>query len=79
MNENFNENSDIDFIVEFNETIPLLSYADNYFDLLFSFEDLFKREIDLVTQNSLRNPYFILEINNTKKLVYEALNCQIFI
>lgn len=72
LNENFNENSDIDFIVEFNETIPLLSYADNYFDLLFSFEDLFKREIDLVTQNSLRNPYFILEVNNTKKLVYEA-------
>ena len=31
LNENFNENSDLDFIVEFNETIPLLSYADTIY------------------------------------------------
>jgi len=47
-------------------------YADNYFALLFSFEKLFKRDIDLITQKSLRNPYFIAEIDATKQLVYAA-------
>ena len=54
LNENFNENSDIDFIVKFNESIPLLEYADNYFELLFAFEDLFNKNIDLISEKSLK-------------------------
>ena len=72
LNENFNENSDIDFIVEFNNKIPLLEYGDNYFELLFAFEDLFSKKIDLITEKSLRNPYFISELNSTKQIVYAA-------
>ena len=72
LNENFNENSDIDFIVEFNNKIPLLEYGDNYFELLFAFEDLFIKKIDLITEKSLRNPYFISELNSTKQIVYAA-------
>ena len=70
LNENFNENSDIDFLVKFNENIPLLEYADNYFELLFGFEDLFSKNIDLISEKSLKKPYFIAEVNKTKKLVY---------
>jgi len=33
---------------------------------------LFKRDIDLVTENSLKNPYFIEELNETKQLIYAA-------
>ena len=36
LTDNFNENSDIDFVVSFNNQIKLLDYADNYFNLLFS-------------------------------------------
>jgi uncharacterized protein len=70
LSDMFNSESDLDFIVAFDENIELLDYADNYFNFLFSLEDLFKREVDLVTEKSLRNPYFIEELNNTKKLIY---------
>lgn len=67
----FTENSDIDFVVDFNTKDPL-DYADNYFSLKFSLEDLLKRPIDLLEQRGLKNKYIIQSINNTKKLVYEA-------
>lgn len=70
LNENFNENSDIDFLVKFKDNIPLLEYGDNYFELLFAFEDLFNKKIDLISQKSLKNPYFIQEVNDTKQLLY---------
>jgi predicted nucleotidyltransferase len=38
LTDQFNEESDIDLIVDFND-IELLDYADNYFDLKFSLED----------------------------------------
>lgn len=69
LTENFNSESDIDFLVNFHE-MELLEYSDNYFDFLFSLEKLFNRKIDLVTEKSLKNPYFIEKINQTKKLVY---------
>jgi predicted nucleotidyltransferase len=70
LNEKFNEKSDLDFLVSFNKNIELLDYADNYFNFLFSLEDLFSRDIDLVTEKSLKNPYFIKELENTKQLIY---------
>lgn len=68
---NFKEESDIDFLIDF-ENLSIDQYADNYFELHYKLEDLFKREIDLVTKNSLSNPYFIKGIENTKKLIYAS-------
>ena len=45
-------------------------YADTYFALADKFEDIFRRPVDLVTDKSLSNPYFIDSINRTKKLIY---------
>ena len=70
LTDKFNKKSDLDFVVAFDNSIELLDYADNYFNFLFSLEDLFKREIDLLTEKSLRNPYFIKELDNTKQLIY---------
>lgn len=70
LSDNFNKKSDLDFIVSFDKAIELLDYADNYFNFLFSLEELFKRDVDLVTEKSLCNPYFIEELNNTKQLIY---------
>jgi hypothetical protein len=47
-------------------------YAETYFDLAEKFEILFKRPVDLITDKSLSNPYFIESINLTKIPVYEA-------
>jgi len=41
-------------------------YADTYFDLADKIENLFQRPVDLVTDKSLSNPYFIDSINKTK-------------
>lgn len=65
------DESDIDFLISFKET-PLSKYADNYFGLLESLEQLFKRNIDLVTERSLSNPYLIKSINESKQLLYAA-------
>lgn len=69
--EKFGEQSDIDFLISFDD-LPIDQYADNYFELHYKLEELFKREIDLVTVNSLSNPYFIKGIEQTKRLIYAA-------
>ncbi len=65
----FRGDSDIDLLISFND-ISIEEYANNYFDLHYKFEELFNRRIDLVTTNSLSNPYFIKSIDRTKTLIY---------
>jgi len=67
--DQLNDNSDIDFIVDFNP-IDLNNYADNYFDLKFSLQDILKRSIDLIEEKAIKNPYFKQVVENQRKLVY---------
>ena len=67
----FKDESDVDFLVSF-KPMEIEDYADNYFNLVERFEDLLKRPVDLITENSLKNPYFIESINKTKSKIYEA-------
>jgi uncharacterized protein len=69
--ENFNKNSDIDLLVSF-KPMDYGDYADTYFELSEEFEKLFNRTVDLVTDKSLGNPYFIESLNKTKIPIYEA-------
>ena len=71
LNENFNSTSDIDLIVDFKE-VDLEDYADNYFDFKFSLQEIFNRSIDLLEEQSIKNPYFKQVVNQTKELVYES-------
>ncbi len=65
----FNEKSDVDFLVSF-KPMEYGDYAEKYFELAEKFEDLLHRPVDLVTDKSLSNPYFIESINQTKTLIY---------
>jgi hypothetical protein len=65
----FNDKSDIDLLVSF-KPMDYGDYADAYFDLADKFENLFQRPVDLVTDKSLSNPYFIQSVNQTKTLIY---------
>jgi predicted nucleotidyltransferase len=67
--DNFNENSDVDLLISFN-AMDYGDYADTYFNLADKFENLFHRPVDLVTDKSLSNPYFIHSVNQTKTLLY---------
>jgi predicted nucleotidyltransferase len=69
LTEKFNEKSDIDLLVSF-KSLEFGEYADNYFQTAESFEKLFNRPVDLITDKSLGNPYFINSVNATKKLIY---------
>jgi predicted nucleotidyltransferase len=65
------EDSDLDFLVEFRR-VGSMTPADQYFGLLQALEELFGREIDLLTDRSLRNPYFISSVEKTRQLLYAA-------
>ncbi len=55
----FNEKSDVDFLYNFKkEEIELPDYADNFFDFLFTLEDMLHRKIDLVPEEKIKNPFF---------------------
>jgi hypothetical protein len=65
------EKSDIDFLVEFKETVAQDRF-DNFFNFLEELRQLFNRSIDLVETGGLRNPYFIEMVNQTKRRIYVA-------
>lgn len=66
----FNEKSDVDILVNFNAEIDYNNYADNYFELYYALKSLFGRDVDLVDETSVRNPYFKEELDETKRLIY---------
>ena len=68
--DHFNDGSDIDLLVSF-KPLDYGDYADNYFETADSFEKIFQRPVDLVTEKSLKNPYFIKSVNHSKILLYE--------
>jgi len=70
--DKFSENSDIDFLISFDDKISPEEYSENYFQLQYSLRELFNREIDIITERSLSNPYFIESLNKNKVLIYEA-------
>lgn len=67
--DRFNDTSDIDLLVSF-KPLDYADYADNYFQTADILEKTFQRPVDLVTDKSLNNPYFINSINQTKVLLY---------
>lgn len=60
------EDSDVDFIISFPEDMDYETYGTNYFDLLYGLQDLLKRDVDLVAEETLSNPYLIQSINQHK-------------
>ncbi len=63
--------SELDFVVEF-QPAARETYAESYFGLRESLEELFERPVDLVVGSAIKNPYFAQSIGRTKTLVYEA-------
>jgi uncharacterized protein len=63
--------SDLDFLVEFQPSPPG-GYADAFFGLQESLEELFGRRIELVVPSAIRNPYFKEAVEETRTLVYAA-------
>jgi hypothetical protein len=63
--------SDIDLLISFKD-ISFEKYTDNYFELHEQLELLLEKRVDLITERSLKNPYFIASLEDSKKLIYVA-------
>src|SRR5262245_45496902 len=63
--------SDLDFLVQFAPSEPAVHY-ERYFGLLESLQALFKRPIDLVEADAMRNPYFIRRVKQSRRSLYAA-------
>ena len=63
-----NEESDIDFLVKFGE-VDLYDYFDNYLALKETLEKTYNREVDLLEEQTLKNPFLKQSIEESKILV----------
>jgi predicted nucleotidyltransferase len=63
--------SDIDFLVLF-EPMPPAIYADAYFGLLAALAALFERDVDLLTEPSVVNPYLRAQIEAERQTLFDA-------
>lgn len=71
LTDRFNDESDVDFLVDFDTTDhEQWDYVGNYFGLRDSLETLFGRKIDLLEQNGIRNPLFRESVENKKQIIY---------
>jgi predicted nucleotidyltransferase len=71
LTDSFNAESDVDFLVDF-KAGKIEKYLRNYFSFKENLQKLLSRDIDLIENDSISNPYFKEEIEETKKLVYES-------
>ena len=70
LREGFNQNSDIDVLVSFENGIGI-----NLFDIAqmkIELEEIFKRPVDILEKEALRNPYRKRQILETFQVIYEA-------
>jgi uncharacterized protein len=65
----FTPTSDVDLVVDF-QGVDLYEYAENYFDLKESLEELLQREVDLLEEKAIKNPYLRNTINSSRMVVY---------
>lgn len=68
--DKFNEQSDIDLLIAFQEGMEPIERGENWWTLLYALQKLFKREVDLVAEDTLRNPYLIKSVNEHKELIH---------
>jgi len=63
---NFNEESDVDFLFSFPQEMDYEVYANNYLGLLHELQSLLKRDVELVAEKTLKNPFLIESIEESK-------------
>lgn len=64
--DKFKSDSDVDFLYSFSDDLDYEIYANNYFSLLHDLEKLLKYNVDLVAEKTIKNPYLIESINESK-------------
>lgn len=68
--DKFNDKSDVDFIINVDESLEVLDRGEAILNLYEKLADLLKRNVDIVSEKYLTNPYFIEELNEKRQLIY---------
>ncbi len=63
------ENSDIDLLVEIEESDPI-EKGEKIMSFWDKMEEFFKRKVDLLSNPTIRNPFLRQSVNNSKVLIY---------
>lgn len=66
--DDFHAESDVDVLVQFARDGDGL--FNRYFDLKEGLEGIFGRPVDVVVEDSLRNPYFRASVERSRRTVY---------
>lgn len=69
LTDKFHDKSDIDLLIQFS-SVNLKDYFDNYMNFKESLEKLFNRSVDLVENQTIKNPIFRKIVDRDKKLIY---------
>lgn len=64
--------SDLDFLVTFNEKLSPKEQGANMLAMMDELEHLFKRKVDLLRDRPFKNPYFAKAVHSNKTLLYAA-------
>ncbi len=72
------EKSDIDIVVKVNIEDPI-ERGEALISLWDNLEGLFHRRVDLLTEDSIKNPYLKSSIDRTKKLIYDREGEKVFV
>ncbi|MCC6181096.1 MAG: nucleotidyltransferase domain-containing protein [Bacteroidia bacterium] len=67
-----NDKSDVDFIIKFNNDVPVEDYVDLYFDFAESMEMILNTKVDVLLDKPIRNRILQRELDETKQIVYVA-------
>ncbi|MFN5170292.1 MAG: nucleotidyltransferase family protein [Cyclobacteriaceae bacterium] len=71
--DHFSDKSDIDLLISFqDDQIAMEDYADNYFDLVYKLEEILGREVDLITERTVKNQYFLNVVERTKTPIFHG-------
>jgi predicted nucleotidyltransferase len=66
------DTSDVDVLVEFDDSQTGFDYFGTYFSLKEGLERLLGRAVDVVSITSIRNPYFRDQVMRTRQPLYAA-------
>lgn len=68
--DHFDKDSDLDMLVNLEEGLDPVEAGEHLWELTYQMEDLLQRKVDLFTGRSLKNPFLIDEVNETKIPIY---------
>lgn len=55
----FNNDSDVDFLISLKDGLDPVLAGGHLWDLYYDLKELLNREVDIVNERSLKNPFFI--------------------